>query len=143
MKAIKLFAICLIAFIATSCGTTSKVSPYSFDQVRLEMNMNDLEYLGEAEVSVDYTTYLGLFSSIQKVNGETYDPTHKTQLRLPGDNLFHSSKLSMAAYKLVELYPEAVYFQVVFEKKDTEKLFLGSIKKEYAKVRAYNLKKRK
>ena len=140
MKAFKLLALGILALIVTSCGTTTKVTPYSFNQVRLEMGMNDLEYLGEAEVSVEYSTYLGIFSSIEKVNGEKYDPAHKKRLKLPGDNLFHSSKLSLAAYKLVELYPNAVYFQVVYESQDVDKLFLGSTKKVYAKVRAYNIK---
>lgn len=107
------------------------------------MGMNDLEYLGDAEISIEYNTYLGIFSSIEKINGEVYNPTEKHMLKLPGDNFLHSSKLSLAAYKLVELYPEAVYFQVVFETKDTQKLFLGSTKREYAKIRAYNIKKNK
>lgn len=141
MKVLRILFMCAIALIATSCGTVSNNSPYKFDQVRLEMGMNDLEYLGETEVSVEYTKYLGFISSIQKVNGEIYDPQHKTKLNLPGNNLFAESKLSLAAYKLVEKYPNAVYFQVVFETKKTNKLFLGSTNVVTAKVRAYNLKK--
>lgn len=141
MKVLRILFMCAIALIATSCGTVSNNSPYKFDQVRLEMGMQDLEYLGETEVSVEYTKYLGFISSIQKVNGETYDPSHKTKLDIPGNNLFAEGKLSLAAYKLVEKYPSAVYFQVVFETKNTEKLFLGSSNKVTAKVRAYNLRK--
>lgn len=141
MKVLRLLFMCAIAIIATSCGTVSKSSPYKFDQVRLEMGMEDLEYLGETEISVEYTTYLGFINSIQKVNDVTYDPTHKTKLNIPGNNLFAEGKLSLAAYKLVEKYPNAVYFQVMFETKNTEKLFLGSNNKVTAKVRAYNLKK--
>lgn len=141
MKVLRILFMCAIAIIATSCGTVSKSNPYKFDQVRLEMGMEDLEYLGETEVSVEYTNYLGFISSIQKVNGETYDPSHKTKLNIPGNNLFADGKLSLAAYKLVEQYPSAVYFQVVFETKNTEKLFLGSNNCVTAKVRAYNLRK--
>lgn len=142
MKALKYLAMLAIAIIATSCGTVQKNRSYSFDEVRLEMGMDDLEYLGETEITVEYTKYLGFISSIQKVNGEKYNPTHKHLLKLPGDNNIKSGKLNLAAYKLVEQFPQAVYFQVVFETKDTEKLFLGSQNFERAKVRAYNLKKR-
>lgn len=142
MKVVRLMLMCAIALIATSCGTVSKNTSFSFNDVRLEMGMEDLEYLGEAEISVDYTTYIGMFCSIQKINGETYDPTNKKLLNIPGQNLFKSEKLNLAAYKLVELFPEAVYFQVVFETRDVNKLFLGSTKRDYAKVRAYNIKKR-
>lgn len=141
MKLLKYIAICAIALIATSCGSVSKNVSYSYDTVRLEMSMSDLEYLGETEISVEYTSYLGIFTSIEKVNGEVYDPTHKRLLKLPSDGKIKSGKLQLAAYKLVELYPDAVYFQVVFETKDKDKLFLGSTNKERAKVRAYNIKK--
>ena len=77
MKILKLIAICTLVLFVTSCGSVSKNNSYSFDQVRLEMNMNDLTYLGEAEISVEYSSYLGLFKSIEKVNGEVYNPVHE------------------------------------------------------------------
>lgn len=132
---------CAIALIVTSCGSVSKNKSYTFDQVRLEMGMNDLEYLGEADISVEYTSYLGLFKSIEKVNGEVYNPTHKKQLSVNKGFIFRNKKLDIAAYKLVEQYPQADYFQLVFETKDVDKLFLGSVNKEYARVKAYKLKK--
>jgi hypothetical protein len=105
------------------------------------MGMDDLEYVGDSEISVEYTSYLGLFKSVEKVNGEMYNPTHKKNLVMPKSCKFRNRNLDIAAYKLVETYPEAVYFQIVFETKNVEKLFLGSVNKEVAKVRAYKLKK--
>ena len=64
MKILKFIAVCAIALIVTSCGSVSKNKSYTFDQVRLEMGMNDLEYLGESDISVEYTSYIGLFKSI-------------------------------------------------------------------------------
>ncbi len=140
MKILKFIAVCAIALIVTSCGSVSKNKSYTFDQVRLEMGMNDLEYLGESDISVEYTSYLGLFKSIEKVNGEVYNPTHKKKLSMNKGFIFRNKNLDIAASKLIEQYPEAVYFQVVFETKDVDKLFLGSVNKEYAKVKAYKLK---
>ncbi|MDO5333034.1 MAG: hypothetical protein Q4F93_03345 [bacterium] len=141
MKIFKVISICIIALIFTSCGSVSHNRSYSFDQVRLEMGMDDLEYVGDSEISVEYTSYLGLFKSVEKVNGEMYNPTHKKNLVMPKSCKFRNRNLDIAAYKLVETYPEAVYFQIVFETKNVEKLFLGSVNKEVAKVRAYKLKK--
>ncbi len=142
MKIFKLIAICAISLVATSCGSITKNRSYSFDEVRLNMNMNDLVYLGEAEISVEYSTYLfGAFKSVERVNGEMYNPTHETRLSIPSNSCnFTNGNLELAAYKLVETYPDAVYFQVVFETSKKDKLFLGSLNKEYAKVRAYKLK---
>ncbi len=140
MKQITLILACALALLASSCGSISKSKSYAFDEVRLEMAMNDLDYLGDMEISVEYTTYLGIFKSIEKVNGEEYNPVHKKVLTMPKSCRFRNRNLDAAAYKLVEKFPDAVYFQIVFETKNVDKLFLGSVNKETAKVRAYRLK---
>lgn len=128
-------------FTVTSCGSISKSRSYSFDDVRLEMNMNDLQYLGEQEISIEYTSYLGIIKSVEKVNGETYNPVNKKVLTMPRSCNFRNRNLDKAAYKLVETFPSAVYFQIVFETKHVDRLFLGSVHKECAKVKAYKLVK--
>lgn len=142
MKFLKIITICVITLISASCGTINKTKSYSYDSVRLEMNMNDLIYLGESDISVEYSSYIwGLFSSIDKVNGEIYNPVHKKSLHLPTQSsLFSDDKLNIAAYQLLEKYPEGVYFQVVLETLEKEKLFLGSLNKKIAKVRVYKFK---
>ncbi len=141
MKLLKYIASVAVLLTATSCGTVSKSRSYSFDEVRLEMGMQDLQYLGEQEISVEYTQYLGFIKTFQKVNGKTYDPVNKKELTMPRSCNFRNRNLDKAAYKLVEKFPEAVYFQIVFETKNVDKLFLGSVHKETAKVKAYKLKK--
>jgi len=84
---------------------------------------------------------LGFITKIQKVNGETYDPFHTRKLSIPTQSLSLRGKgLDLAAYKVLEDYPEATYFQVIFKTTEKERLFLGSVKKTTAKVRAYSLK---
>lgn len=128
-----------ILILATSCGSISKDRSYSFNNVRLEMGMNDLQYLGEREISVEYTSYLWIFKSVDKVNGQKYDPTNKKELTIPRSG-FSNCNLKKAAYKLSEDFPEADYFQIVFETKQVDKLFLGSVHKHSARVKAYKLK---
>lgn len=141
MKIAKLIAAVAVLFTVTSCGSISKSRSYSFDDVRLEMNMNDLQYLGEQEISIEYTSYLGIIKSVEKVNGETYNPVNKKVLTMPRSCNFRNRNLDKAAYKLVETFPGAVYFQIVFETKHVDRLFLGSVHKECAKVKAYKLVK--
>lgn len=140
MKIVKVLAFVLLLVAATSCGSISKNRSYSFDEVRLELGMNDLEYIGEQEISIEYTSYLGLFKSIEKVNGEVYSPVNRKELTMPRSCNFRNRNLDKAAYKLRETFPDAVYFQIVMETKDVDKLFLGSVNKETAKVKAYKLK---
>ena len=143
MKWTKLFGGLLCVLCMASCGTVQRNTPFSVlnTRLRLDMTMNDLNYLGESEISVEYNTYLGFISKIQKVNGEAYNPFHTRKLSIPTQNLALKGKgLDLAAYKVLEDYPEATYFQVIFKRSEKERLFLGSTKKTTAKVRAYSFK---
>ena len=131
--------ICLFCF--ASCGTVQVNKPFAVGDIRLEMSMDDLTFLGESEISVEYDTYFGVITKIQKVNEVLFDPLNTKRLNIPMQGLSLSSKgMDLAAYKVLMDYPQATYFQVVFERTETEKLFLGSVNKTTAKVRAYCLK---
>lgn len=140
MKIGKLMFGAIVAFCLASCGTTKSSSPYTVGS-RLEITMNDLQYLGESEISCEYDTYLGVFRHIVKVNGEDYVPGNDVKLTLPGSGLnFTSKAMKLAAVKVLSKYPNATYFQVVMETKNTDVAFLGSSTKRTAKVRAYKFK---
>lgn len=143
MKWNRLLGALLCALCMVSCGTVQTNKPFTIrdTRLRLEMTMDDLQYLGESEISVEYDTYLGVITKIQKINGETYNPMHTRMLNIPAQGLSLTGVgMRQAAYKVLEDYPEATYFQVVFKRTDKERLFLGSVKKTTAKVRAYSLK---
>lgn len=140
MKLYKIIPIFIIVACMSSCGTLSKSDPFAVG-TKLEMNMHDLVFLGESEISCEYDTYLGFIRSLQKVNGQVYQPGTKIKLNLPQKGLKLSCKgMELAASKLLTDYPEARYFQVVMETKQTDVLFLGSTTKRVAKVRAYKFK---
>lgn len=143
MKWTKLLGGLLCVLCMASCGTVQRNTPFSVRDTRLRivMTMDDLNYLGDSEISVEYNTYLGVITKIQKVNGEVYNPLHTRKLNIPTQNMsLRGMGLDLAAYKLLEEYPEATYFQVIFKRTEKERLFLGSINKTTAKVRAYSLK---
>lgn len=143
MKWTRLFGALLCVLCMASCGTVERSNPFSVlnTRLRLDMTMDDLNYLGTSEISVEYDTYLGFITKIQKVNGEPYDPFHTRRLSIPTQSMSLKGKgLDLAASKLLEDYPDATYFQVIFKRTEKERLFLGSVKKTTAKVRAYSLK---
>ena len=62
-------------------------------------------------------------------------------MRLDDRNIGSLGKLDKAAYKVMEQFPEARYYQVVSKQRVREKLFLGSNVTEKAVIRAYKFKK--
>ena len=130
----------VVALSLASCGTTRKSSPYSVAS-KLEITMNDLEYLGESEISCEYDTYLGIFRHIVSVNGHEYVPGNDVKLILPAGMLnFNNKAMNLAAAKVVADYPQATYFQMVMQTKTTDVAFLGSSTRRTAKIRAYKFK---
>lgn len=140
MRYFKIIPIFAILLCLAACGSLSKSEPYSVS-TKLEMNMSDLVFLGESEISCEYDTYIGFIHHINKVNGEVYQPSEKVKVTIPQRGLnFHSKGMKLAASKLLKDYPQARYFQIVFETKQTDVMFLGSTTKRVAKVRAYKFK---
>ncbi|MBQ4520346.1 MAG: hypothetical protein II999_07020 [Bacteroidaceae bacterium] len=136
-----LYALALVLCF-TSCGTITKDQSFSAGRISLEMNMDDLVCLGETEISAEYNTVLGVFTKLERINGEAYNPGEpKKKLNIPGQKFtLNGTGMELAAYKLAEEFPQAVYFQIVYESTVKDRMFLGSVTKKTAKVRAYRLK---
>lgn len=124
----------------TACGTMKNSRPYTVGS-RLDIRMTDLQYLGESNIQCEYDTYLGFIRHIVSVNGEAYTPGSDVKMKLPKGLLnFNSKAMNLAASKLLTDYPDATYFIVVMDTKDTDVAFLGSSTRRTAKVRAYKFK---
>lgn len=133
------------ALLFTSCGTTTNMRSFSPQITQLIYQNKDMEFLGETEVSVNYSTWLGVFYQIHTVNGVEYDSSNKKITQLTnGINLpFVGSKLEKAYNKVIEKYPEARYFQIVRTTSEKEKLFLGNEYTQKALIRAYKIRESK
>ncbi|WP_235336603.1 hypothetical protein [Bacteroides caecigallinarum] len=141
MTRINTFIILIVMTFITSCGSITKSSVFRPDDVRLNVGMEDLEYLGETEISVSYSTYLGFISVIDKVNGEDYSYMEsKTTTFDSYMSGLLNGKLKKAAYKALEDFPEATYFIPVYRKTEADRLFLGREVNQVAKIRAYKFK---
>ena len=143
MKLLK-YIICAAALVLglASCSVT-RHSAYTPTLTQLSIQMDDLEYLGEVEISIEYRRYLGIFTVTDSINGEEYDRKeiksfpiynngYMTDALLPG--------LQKASSKILEVYPKADYFIVTNQTTERVQLFLGSQVVAKAKVKAYSLK---
>ena len=144
-KIISLILVVVALLSMTSCGSSTHSSTTGLTP-RLEMRMTDLQFLGETEISCEYTTYLGLFKRINKVNGEEYVPGNDFTVS-KGSGLFNSltsalkgKGMNLAAAKVLSMYPDATYLQVVIDTKKVDRMFLGSVTTRTARVRAYKFK---
>lgn len=146
MKNLKYLIIAgVAALLFTSCGTTTKTRSFSPQITQLIYQNKDMQFLGETEVSVTYSTWLGLFYQIHTVNGVEYDSSNKkiTQLNNGVALPFVGSKLNKAFDKVIEKFPEARYFQIVRTTSEKEKLFLGREYTQKALIRAYKIRESK
>ena len=133
------------ALLCTSCTLTHKTVPatsFTPDIVRLDLTMDQFEYLGETEISVTLKTYLGMFRKIEMINGlpkETHNIKRAT---------FYGNKdipvngiMKRAAYKVIEDFPNADYYVPVNYQEDIHRMFLGNTKTIKMKIKAYKFKK--
>lgn len=144
MKLIR-YIICSAALILglASCSIT-RHSAFAPSVTQLTLQMEDLEYLGETEITVEYRRYLGFITVTDKINDEVYTRDGIKRFPIFINNTTYDAlmpKLGRAAYKLVEEYPNADYFIVTSQTKQRYQLFLGSHVTAKAKVKAYSFKK--
>lgn len=136
-KSISIIAV--VMALLSSCGTHTASTPYQTPST-LEIRMSDLQYLGESQISCEYNTYLGFIRSISKVNGKDYVPGNDVKLSIESGLKLRGKGIRLASQKVLEDYPEATYFQIVMDKKQTDVMFLGSSTVRTVKVRAYKFK---
>ena len=131
----------LIAVIGTSCVSQHNVernySDLRPDVVRLELTMDDYQYMGDVNIEVEYKTYLGIFSKILTVNGEKYDPRfyHKTNIAFR--KKVKLGKLKLALHKVLELYPNADYIIPASFNDQVEHMMGGRIHKRTMTLKVY------
>lgn len=140
MKKICIILSLAIMVLLSSCGTTQRTSVYKPDHSRRNVDLKELRYLGECEISVSYSVYFGLIHANTKVNGEDYNSLDKKKVGLETFGGRFLGPISKAAYKVLETYPDAVYFMPVRKVTTTDQLIFGHLTTTTATVRAYALK---
>lgn len=142
MKSIKsLILTVAIALVACSCSTV-KTAYYTPGQTQLNISMDNLNYLGDVELSVQYDTYLGIFKKINEINGVPYDGKVVRSATVPYSGFsFKYQILNRAAPLITETYPDADYMIICNQTVESNILFLGGERLVKAKVKVYSFKK--
>lgn len=139
-------AVVLPLFMLGSCRgmyqyNTANALRLTPDEVRLNLDMDNFELLGETIISVQTRTYFGIFTKTDSINGESYNFRQVKRTDLKGWNQMKIDRhLRKALYKVVEEFPHADYYVPVFEKTDKERLFLGRYEKKQMTVKAYRFR---
>ena len=89
MKKVLLFLLpmFMMAFVSCSSMRTLEKAPAGSmtPEVRLNISLDDIEYLGESTISVSSRTYFGAIKRIDMVNGEVFDRHNNTSTSLMGN----------------------------------------------------------
>lgn len=131
-------------FMSSCIGTyntkSSRTASFYPNLVWYELTSDDMELLGEMEISISYRRYLGIFRVYDKINGEDVNRRVINTVSLYGDkNVPLSHILKRALYEVHIQYPEADFLIPVFETEQKEIMFLGRRVEKRAKIRAYKL----
>jgi len=133
------------SFLFTSCiGTytvkSSRTASFYPDLVRFDLTSDDVEYLGEMDISVAYRKYLGMFRIFELINDEEVSKRTRNSISLYGDrNLPIDPLLRRALYDAHVTFPEADFLIPAYVINEVETLFLGRRVRKTAKIRAYKL----
>lgn len=145
MKKVLLFLLpmFMMAFVSCSSMRTLEKAPAGSmtPEVRLNISLDDIEYLGESTISVSTRSYFGCIKQIDMVNGEVFDRHNNTTTCLMGnlDIKLHGD-IALAAGKVIQDYPEADYFVPVSYKDEVTNLFLGKLSTKTMVIKAYKYK---
>ena len=141
----KIFYLILFAFLFQSCSVLYNhegANALSHKRVLVELEIDDIQLLGESEVTYEYSRSYFPFlifpiDRIISINGEKPDNGNKHFVDLPGLKLLFSPKMKRALYKTHVEFPEADYFDLKNRTVERHRMFLGLRIKRSATVKAY------
>ena len=141
-----IIAILVSAIFLTSCSnfyTYSSKRSVSLtpDIVRLDVGIDDFEYLGQTEISVTSREYLGFIRVIDSINNRAYNyrDVRVTELYGPRDVKLPND-MKRAAYKVVDEFPEASYYVIINDYQQINRGFLGKKQVRRMEIQAFKYK---
>lgn len=111
------------------------------NDVRLNINLSDFEYLGKTEISVRSREYLGFIHRIDSINNRPYNYRDLRLVQLSGPrDIRLSSDMQKAAYKVLDDFPDATYYIISNNYLKVHRLFLGKWALHTMEIQAYKYK---
>ena len=136
-----------ISFILSSCAVTNshQLSDLMQKRAYVELDISDIIYLGETEVSYEYSKYLFVATRVISINEETPNNSEKHFVNIQTSgwsllSLFERDYMKRALYKAYLEFPAADYLEVTVKNTERLPMFLGSKFKKSATVKAYKYK---
>jgi hypothetical protein len=128
-----------IGYLTQSERRTVSLSP---DIVRLELDIDDFENLGSVEVSLQTREYLGgAIFKLDSVNGQPFNSRDVKIVNLLGTADIKLKKgAQVAAYKVVDEFPDADYYVVSHDYQKEQRLFGGKKVWRYIDIQAWKYK---
>lgn len=145
-KIYSFLALATMFVVLSSCNVTNVATMRSGttmpDFVRLDVTLDDYEYLGETEIEVEYHKYFGLFNYLNSINGEAVSRRNRNFVVLAGRSPINLQPqlLNRALIKAYTAYPNADFLMPTMTTVETQQLFLGRKVKATAKIKSYKIK---
>ena len=113
-----------------------------------QLGLDDIQELGEIEISYEFTRYVFLSSRLIGINGERPDNGNKHYASAPlsawqnvtGFFTLDGGGMSRALYKVYAEFPDADYIHIVSTHEETHRMFLGRKIKRTSRVKAYKFR---
>ncbi|MGP1447775.1 MAG: hypothetical protein ACTTKO_09705 [Candidatus Limimorpha sp.] len=146
MKKILFITSVILMAVFSSCGSlnTMEKAPATsmMPEVRMNIDLNDIEFLGETTITANSRTYFGFIHHIDKVNGVTFDRRQNTSVKLFGNTHINiPGDLKFAAEKALADFPNADFFSPGIYKEEIVNMFLGKTTQQTMVIKAYKYKK--
>ena len=148
-----LLKLLIFTFLLSSCAVKHKHqyrAPLGDPRYNsyLQLDLDDIETIGEMEISYEFTRYLGFIVRIIGINGErpdkanlhyaypqqTFRENFAILTRLDGKGM------RRALYKVYSEFPEATHFQIVSDHYRTHTMFGGKKVKRTSRVKVYKFR---
>jgi hypothetical protein len=141
-----LILLCLVFSVLTSCVSTntsrsSRTATFFPDIVNFDLSSSDVELLGEMDISVKYSQYIGFVKIFELINDQEVSKKNINSIITYGrKNIPLSPELHRALYDVYIKYPDADFTVPTFVIEEQQRLFLGQKIKKTARIKAYKLK---
>jgi hypothetical protein len=138
--------LCLVFSVLTSCVSTntsrsSRTATFFPDIVNFDLSASDVELLGEMDISVKYSQYMGVIKIFELINDQEVSKKNINSIITYGrKNIPLSPELHRALYDVYIKYPDADFTVPTFVIEEQQNLFLGKKIKKTARIKAYKLK---
>ena len=125
-----LLQIITITFIFSSFSITNnhELSDLMQKRAYVELDISDIVYLGETEISYEYSNYFYIGTRVIAINGESPNnrEKHYVSLQTSGFSSLFEPNMNRALYKAYLEFPAADYLEVTVKNTERLPMFLGS-----------------